>query len=146
MLVSERYELAERALIAFSKKLGIEAPFLESVMMVGGTAGSFSPRDYTIFIDLYKVRTARDIVFIIGHEVAHAMQFVNRFRNARSFLRQAEKEVVKLGYFESPLEKEADEIGFSLERDFKYKNVVIAKYFPSLFIGRKMLRNNPVII
>jgi len=101
-------------------------------------AGFFTPSDGSMTINVRACRTKRDIVFAIGHEVGHAIQF-SKMQNAMHFMYQLE--VFTFGYSKAPMEIEADMKGFEFESKLNYKNEVLHRDVDSVFIGRKVFRS-----
>lgn len=102
-----------------------------------GASAFFTPSEQSVTVNLRQCRTKRDIVFAIGHEVGHAVQY----RKLKSdMLFEHQMEVFLYGYNAAPMEVEADTVGFAFEAKAKYKNAVIHRDVPSVFIHRKKLR------
>lgn len=97
----------------------------------------FTPMEQSITVNVRQCRTKRDIIFVIGHEVGHARQY-KRLKGNMPFLYLME--VTLYGYNEAPMEIDADRVGFDFEGKKSYKNEVLYKDVPSVFISRKMAR------
>lgn len=133
-------EIAVKAVLRACKLWDVTLSSLTFIYNKNSEASaSFLPTKNEIAINLAQVRTVRDVVFAIGHEVYHAKQ-MSRFSSPMGMLFAYQLEVFLNGYFHSPMETEADMQGFVFESRFPYANKVLNTQVPPLFIGRKLTR------
>jgi len=107
------------------------------VHLEGGSISFASPETNEIFIGKRQVRTTRDIIFLLGHEMTHLRQW----RENPSILSIGVRPDYRapLGmkpheYRALPREQEADKVGLELTRTLNYKNKVLNKDGYSIFV------------
>jgi len=96
----------------------------------------FTPLEYSLTINLEQVRTLRDLVFAIGHEVCHSIQTFTM--GPKTMLKAYRLAAAIYGYDYHPMEREADEFGLAFENEVDYSNMVVNTNTSSIFINRKL--------
>lgn len=93
-------------------------------------SGVYDAKTKTITVNMFNIRTFRDLTYVILHEIGHHRQAV-AFKNPRVFL---------LNYWsdERFYERDADKFAFREEQNMEYKSFVITECSFSVFMNRKM--------
>lgn len=96
-------------------------------------SGSMAMGGRRIIFDTTQVRTTRDVIFILGHEMTHLKQRTDNpgiLSEGITFGRDMNPRE----YRALPREREADQVAVYLTRTLEYKNEVLNRDVPSMFV------------